>query len=108
MRISDWISDVCSSDLSSGFSLIANFEAEVVADAHARWLLESFPGVQLDETDKVVTARFGVADVSAIAGQLLAVGTALTTVGPEPLRPEDRRVGNEGVSPCRSRGSPYH
>src|SRR3546814_20504342 len=24
------------------------------------------------------------------------------------LRSEERRVGKEGVSPCRSRGSPYH
>lgn len=72
----------------SGFSLIAHFEAHVVADGHARWLLESFPGVQLEGVDAVVTARFGVADVSAIAGQLLSVGTALASVGPEPLARE--------------------
>src|SRR3546814_11647546 len=27
---------------------------------------------------------------------------------PHLLRSEERRVGKEGVSPCRSRGSPYH
>ena len=72
----------------TGFSLIANFQAEVVAAAHARWLLESFPGAQLQEVDHVVTARFGVADVSAIAGQLLVIGTALKSVAPEPLARE--------------------
>jgi proteasome accessory factor C len=72
----------------AGFSLIANFEAEVVADAHARWLLESFPGVRVEEGDGTVTARFGVADVSAIAGQLLVIGTALKSVDPEPLARE--------------------
>jgi len=72
----------------SGFSLIANFEAEVVADAHARWLLESFPGVRVEDGVGTVTARFGVADVSAIAGQLLVIGTALKSVAPEPLARE--------------------
>lgn len=72
----------------SGFSLVAKFEATVVAQSHARWLLESFPGVHLEEDDSTVTARFGVADTPAIAGQLLAIGTALVSVGPEPLARE--------------------
>ncbi len=71
-----------------GFSLVPKFEAVVAADAPARWLLESFPGVQLEEGDGVVTARFGVADVSAVAGQLLTIGTALRSVGPPPLARE--------------------
>jgi proteasome accessory factor C len=72
----------------SGFSLVAHFQAEVVADAHARWRLESFPGVLLEEGDGVVTGRFGVADAEAIAGQLLVIGSALKCVGPEPLARE--------------------
>ncbi len=72
----------------SGFSLVAKFEATVVAQPHARWLLESFPGVQLDEDDGAVTARFGVADTPAIAGQLLAIGSALVSVAPHPLAQE--------------------
>jgi proteasome accessory factor C len=72
----------------SGFSLISHFEAVVVADAHSRWLLESFPGVRLEEADGLVTAQFGVADVSAMAGQLLTVGTALRSVSPQPLASE--------------------
>jgi hypothetical protein len=59
-----------------------------VADTHARWLLESFPGAHLEDSDDTVTARFGVADVSAMAGQLLVIGTALKSVGPEPLARE--------------------
>lgn len=72
----------------SGFSLIAKFEATVVAEAHARWLLESFPGVHIEEDEHTVAARFGVADTPAIAGQLLAIGTALVSVSPEPLAVE--------------------
>src|SRR3546814_20327565 len=30
------------------------------------------------------------------------------TLDPLAARSEERRVGNEGVSPCRSRWSPYH
>lgn len=72
----------------SGFSLIPKFEATAVAQVHARWLLESFPGVQIEEDERTVTARFGVADTSAIAGQLLAIGTALVSVSPAPLARE--------------------
>jgi proteasome accessory factor C len=71
-----------------GFSLVAMFDAEVVADAHARWLLESFPGVRIEDNKDTVTARFGVADATAIAGQLLSIGTALKFVGPEALADE--------------------
>ncbi len=72
----------------SGFSLISHFDAVVVADSHSGWLLESFPGVRLVEEDGLVTARFGVADVAAIAGQLLTIGTALKSVGPHTLAHE--------------------
>nr|WP_255633318.1 WYL domain-containing protein [Demequina sp. TTPB684] len=73
---------------SSGFSLVAHFEAVVVADVDARWLFESFPGVRLEESEGTITARFGVADVSAIAGQLMTVGTALKSVEPQQLANE--------------------
>src|SRR3546814_12543288 len=32
----------------------------------------------------------------------------VTVVGNDAKRSEERRVGKEGVSTCRSRGSPYH
>src|SRR3546814_2558602 len=71
MRISDWSSDVCSSDL----------HAAVVADVLGRAQRAAgegvFPQALLDH----------------------AVGVA---------RSEERRVGKECVSTCRSRWSPYH
>src|SRR3546814_6481078 len=78
MRISDWSSDVCSSDLLMAFPLYLS----VV------WLLW-------------VLAR--QLDVSA-AAQLM-VGLVLIAFV---LRSEERRVGKECVSTCRSRWSPYH
>src|SRR3546814_7534764 len=68
MRISDWSSDVCSSDLGRH------------ADHHP--VLHVHAG-----------SRAG-------AGGDLAI--------PDPGRSEERRVGKECVSTCRSRWSPYH
>src|SRR3546814_8739410 len=77
MRISDWSSDVCSSDLTC---------AERFGD----------PG------------KAGrVAAVGQIAGEHEHVG--LVGLIEQPLdRSEERRVGKECVSTCRSRWSPYH
>src|SRR3546814_1112360 len=71
MRISDWSSDVCSSDLDWGWS----------RRAMARTSRHSWK-----------------AGLTALAVASLAL----------PPRSEERRVGKECVSTCRSRWSPYH
>src|SRR3546814_5542480 len=75
MRISDWSSDVCSSDLGSG----------------ADWEIKRSPG-------KGIRAALPTA---ALAGRG-------TQEGFRRVRSEERRVGKECVSTCRSRWSPYH
>src|SRR3546814_1676530 len=76
MRISDWSSDVCSSDLESELR-----ELRVV------------------ELARVLAGPW--------CGQLLAdLGAEVVKV--ERPRSEERRVGKECVSTCRSRWSPYH
>src|SRR3546814_4548745 len=80
MRISDWSSDVCSSDLQL---LPANRDltaAEVV-------LLE----MQMKES----RLRSALAPIRENYDYIL-------------IRSEERRVGKECVSTCRSRWSPYH
>src|SRR3546814_5867904 len=77
-RISDWSSDVCSSDLFRPFNR-----------AFDRGSLAYVGGVQ-----RVI--RRG-----AVAGLTYAGLLGLT-------RSEERRVGKECVSTCRSRWSPYH
>src|SRR3546814_13506297 len=90
MRISDWSSDVCSSDLAARHRLnqvLDYIEAtnpetvcaeidELWIDAFRRWALE-----QPVKSPKGVVLR---------------------------ERSEERRVGKECVSTCRSRWSPYH
>src|SRR3546814_3138126 len=78
MRISDWSSDVCSSD----------FTALAVAAMRAHAPLAN--------------AVSGVFD-----GPPPGVCFPYVTVGESP-RSEERRVGKECVSTCRSRWSPYH
>src|SRR3546814_21192085 len=101
MRISDWSSDVCSSDLGTD-------EADVLVE-HLR-LDDQFGIVGYDDKDRVGGLQHRALSID---GQLLddTLGgraddlEAGARVG---LRSEERRVGKEGVSTCRSRWSPYH
>src|SRR3546814_5572905 len=96
MRISDWSSDVCSSDLRAGVQRLTVYrhfadEAALFAACTSHWL---------DRHPLPDPARWqGIADP---AEKLLTALTALYT------RSEERRVGKECVSTCRSRWSPYH
>src|SRR3546814_4187217 len=85
MRISDWSSDVCSSDLVEHRHHLAVDVLDTVAavDQHQR-ALEHRPPAQI------------VVDQEAPFFDDI------------PGRSEERRVGKECVSTCRSRWSPYH
>src|SRR3546814_7446664 len=74
MRISDWSSDVCSSDLPTGTLF------EYATDT---------PGFTVDEDPD-------------------HLGETLLIPPGDAARSEERRVGKECVSTCRSRWSPYH
>src|SRR3546814_19486606 len=92
MRISDWSSDVCSSDLPHrGRDVEGQARGVEVAflDAVGVALTNPRLGVRV--------RRWTCADGDALA-------VALAHVGP---RSEERRVGKECVSTCRSRWSPY-
>src|SRR3546814_21049674 len=101
MRISDWSSDVCSSDLklTAGF-FIAKSKSEDLRLLGNNLLLLAEPNarrIDLRLNNGVQASRDGF--VSATTGQV---------VGGSDSRSEERRVGKECVSPCRSRWSPYH
>src|SRR3546814_19489853 len=98
MRISDWSSDVCSSDLEQEAPLdnvngIVERARAREAEVQARWKATLQPVLEFTwEVD--------------LQGMLQG-GTTIGT-GPKGLRSEERRVGKVGVSTCRSRWSPYH
>src|SRR3546814_15301623 len=102
MRMSDWSSDVCSSDL--------HFHSEPAAFAYLESIL--WPdGPQcphcgvVDNAGKLKgkTTRTGLWKCYACRKQFpVKVGTVFEH------RSEERRVGKECVSTCRYRWSPYH
>src|SRR3546814_21075332 len=100
MRISDWSSDVCSSDLLNRRK-ISQDGHDALADI----------GVQLIVRGKYddVMAPGQVFDLEKRHPHLNAKGLCLVTArdnGTVVIRSEERRVGKEGVSTCRSRWSP--
>src|SRR3546814_16777461 len=109
MRISDWSSDVCSSDLSRGLRgkpLAGAFLAVLAAASREfRGALQGFVLQRLQGLGE------GLAHVRAALRidqpVLLHQVQGLGHVRLHP-RSEERRVGKECVSSCRSRWAPYH
>src|SRR3546814_19023159 len=113
MRISDWSSDVCSSDL----FLISIFDkAPLVSIVFEVVSAISTVGPPRDLTPHLSTASQTVLIVLMYAGRLgpLTLMYSLATRRhrriryPETERSEARTAGEEGVRTCRSRGEPYH
>src|SRR3546814_16023082 len=110
MRISDWSSDVCSSDLRA-FSRQQTLRPQVlqISDVvgELSHLLKRLLGERI-----TLTVKHGrsLGAVRADPGQLEQVIVNLAVNARDAMtegRSEERRVGKEGVSTGRSRGSPY-
>src|SRR3546814_11571293 len=102
MRISDWSSDVCSSDLFNNVG--ASFNQGIQNSRH-------IIGCWIPSRDKnhQSGAAFGAA-FRETGGEAIAHNStpnALATVKMS-LRSEARRVGKECVSPCSSRREPHN
>src|SRR3546814_10997012 len=115
LRISDWSSDVCSSDLRGADDFAVRIVAAdlrddrrdlgrgaaVVLDADARDAASDRPDAAL-----VQAARGRLADDDhrpLVAG----LHACVDRVDGGALRSEERRVGKEGFSRCRTRWLPY-
>src|SRR3546814_15342506 len=103
MRISDWSSDVCSSDLFAAYMMqarglppVATVPFGVLSIMVAMWMLSGSNGESgaADMMPAILLRGFGL-------GFLFLSITLIA-------RSEERRVGKECVSTCRSRWSPYH
>src|SRR3546814_10265932 len=102
MRISDWSSDVCSSDLyvsgwllkgaeyaaqeSAGVAFVATNSVNQGAQVHQLWPRIFKLGIEISFAHKDIRWSNNATN----------------------NRSEERRVGKECVSTCRSRWSPYH
>src|SRR3546814_1335255 len=100
MRISDWSSDVCSSDLGGG-TIFDGLEVAAVAgpDAMDR-VLYTPHSVRLEHLALAYGWEYHRATTRSALDQLL------TSPAGGRQRSEERRVGKECVSTCRSRWSP--
>src|SRR3546814_12816436 len=132
MRISDWSSDVCSSDLAPGnrelrqvqCRLVERQQRDVAAapgDQHVVGLqlvvqqrvavavglaLEESVALRIEDPQLDAADRTAVAQRGRVHVQLVLVG-ARVQADIADGRSEERRVGKECVSTCRSRWSPY-
>src|SRR3546814_17801356 len=107
MRISDWSSDVCSSDLSAamvdhGAQVFAlDRDPDAIAEGHA---LVAAKGGALT----LIEGRFSEMEHLLKECGVTSVSGVTLDIGVSSMRSEERRVGKECVSTCRSRWSPYH
>src|SRR3546814_19538104 len=99
MRISDWSSDVCSSDLPGAGLGAAVAAAAVAVHAHARG--QADPGAAREQPAPAVPGlrrappqRHGVSHRGHVRGHR--------------GKSKERRVGKESVSTCRCRWSPHY
>src|SRR3546814_11294525 len=108
MRISDWSSDVCSSDLTHAAVLgHALCPAQVAARQQDRELLaaQATQVVHASAERAAVLGHFLQGPVAGVVAETIV--DRLEVVQVEHHRSEERRVGKECVSTCRSRWSPY-
>src|SRR3546814_11613284 len=109
MRISDWSSDVCSSDLFADDGFRAAFLGGLKARATSGLAYDAQVEATLDalaahlerclDLDRILAIAQGTPQ-SARSGRQQLEKQAFS----EKVRSEERRGGKEGVSTCRSRG----
>src|SRR3546814_18909089 len=100
MRISDWSSDVCSSDLV--------FQGVQVSDQRVKRIYSSASHDLLRFFSSVLRSRMKRSTVFAASSSDTPNVLAAYSTSCRAPRSEEGRVGKECVSTCRSRWSPYH
>src|SRR3546814_16766763 len=96
MRISDWSSDVCSSDLES------RQRADIVLGR------PPFNIISMPQRDQLRLVFEALDEHEAVRVIVLRAEGEHFSSGGDIKRSEERRVGKECVSTCRSRWSPCH
>src|SRR3546814_12257341 len=102
MRISDWSSDVCSSDLHTRHRTICHVSWFLLVTSWLPFVTQCSIVNQDDSPIRDKTSCQGSSS-SICQYQILPPPCAAMT-----RRSEERRVGKECVSTCRYRWSPYH
>src|SRR3546814_19769340 len=111
MRISDWSSDVCSSDLSDDGGT-AKLASQFIGsrEVERQDMSRTRPRGRYTTWSMSMQTRRAVEDV-VLPSEIMQLPDReglVKRAGPPPWRPEERRVGNEGVSLFSSRGLPHN
>src|SRR3546814_15243633 len=104
MRISDWSSDVCSSDLMDAVALVMMCALPLTGVISLNEALAGFS----DPNIVLIAALFVIGESLVRTGLAQRLGDWLIRRTGRSDRSEERRVGKECVRTCRSRGSPSH
>src|SRR3546814_12622744 len=111
MRISDWSSDVCSSDLVVMRMLrmeAVNKEIEKDVERVLRTeFMSNLARTNRRDSHEMMAEIFNNLD-RATESRFLSALEERNKDAAERIRSEERRVGKECVSTCRYRWSPYH
>src|SRR3546814_17682186 len=114
MRISDWSSDVCSSDLSSHCTTKSIFHKRFIDETfrvsdvqfnHPQVGIDTPPPLNKACDGTMVLARIAPRPAPSICPVLIERALENPLVS---ARSEERRVGEVGVSTCSFRRSPYN
>src|SRR3546814_12576106 len=109
MRISDWSSDVCSSDLT--IPQLKPMDQSLFEKGLLKSFFEKRPLAGGLSDDGAASSSLALADLAALGASSLLRGGFKASATRDMKRAaspssEERRVGKECVSTCRSRGSP--
>src|SRR3546814_18273170 len=115
MRISDWSSDVCSSDLIISLAVaegadgvkVGTVIALLAAEGEDTGAAPSKPA-KAEKSEKAQATESKPAAPQPRPAPELAKSADASSIASEKARSEERRVGKEGVGACRSRWAPYH
>src|SRR3546814_18845564 len=117
MRISDWSSDVCSSDRVFGLGIAAHVRMRALPGEVKRLVQLLIDTPEVIEADRVTgedcfLAKVLVSDMrqleTVIDRFVPYSATDPAIIQSATVRSDERRVGKECVSTCRSRWSPYN
>src|SRR3546814_10057062 len=107
MRISDWSSDVCSSDLGVDLTDQTGDVRNILIDLAQRETMNLSKKFANDLVQEVGRETKLLRNTHRFAGFAVLKSPVVPPILFE-IRSEERRVGKECVSTCRSRWSPYH
>src|SRR3546814_5600467 len=112
MRISDWSSDVCSSDLFHRLTAFIARPGDTIKHAEEHMIRRKVRLLFVMDSDDRMVGLVTLTDIHGEKPMQIVQSRGIrrdeVLVADIMTRSEERRVGKECVSTCSSRWSPYH